>query len=89
LEYLGDRNLGDEKARRQLEKQMAVFIKKETLKIVKDMQENNVDSLGIGKYVRNSLNQREWQKLNWREVYSHVEVDINTKVKIKNYGKFN
>jgi spore germination protein len=89
LEYIGDKNLGDEKARRLLEKQIGEFIKKETAKIVQEMQENNVDSLGMGKYVRNSLNQREWQKLNWREVYPDVEVAINTKVKIKDYGKFN
>ncbi|MNC76546.1 hypothetical protein D3C75_1282890 [compost metagenome] len=56
--------------------------------MVKQMQEHNVDSLGIGAYVRNRMNYKEWTSLNWREMYPQIEVECHTKVVIKDYGKY-
>lgn len=88
LEYIGKKDLGDEKARRELEKEIARFVEKETREIIKIMQENKVDSLGIGKYVRNSLSKKEWDEMDWREVFPNVEITTEAVIKIKDYGKF-
>ena len=88
LEYIGNKELGDDADRDELEKEMAKYIKKETEKMITDMQEHNVDSIGIGKYVRNSLTFEEWQELDWDEVYPKVEVAVDAELKIKDYGKF-
>lgn len=88
LEYIGNKDLGDEKQRRKLEKSFGKFIEKETKDIIQILQENKVDSLGIGKHVRNSLSKSEWSKMDWREVYPNIEIYADATVKIKDYGKF-
>ncbi|MDF0728152.1 Ger(x)C family spore germination protein [Cytobacillus sp. S13-E01] len=88
LEYIGEKKLGDDVARQELENEMSKYIKMETEKMITYMQEHNVDSIGIGKYVRNSLNFEEWQELDWNEVYPKVEVAVDAELKIKDYGKF-
>ena len=88
LEYIGEKKLGDDVARQELENEMSKYIKMETEKMITYMQEHNVDSIGIGKYVRNSLTFEEWQELDWDEVYPKVEVAVDAELKIKDYGKF-
>jgi spore germination protein len=88
LEYIGDKKLGDESERRKLEKDIAEYIQKETMIMIEKMQEYNVDSIGIGKYVRNSVGKEQWSNMNWREIYPNIDITTEVKVKIKDYGKF-
>lgn len=88
LEYLGKYQLNKDKDRQAVEKQMSEYIMKEAESMVKLMQKNKVDSLGIGKYVRNSLSYEEWSALDWNEVYSNLDVRCTAKVVIKDFGKF-
>ena len=88
LEYTGRKMLDIKNQRNQVEADMAEYITSHADKMVKEMQLHNVDSLGIGQYVRNSLSYREWKSMNWREVYPKIQINCHTKVLIKNYGKY-
>ncbi|SDN93681.1 spore germination protein [Paenibacillus sp. yr247] len=88
LEYIGVLKLSEEKNRREIEKLISDYIKKESNEMIAKMQKNEVDSLGLGKRVRNSMSYSEWNNLNWKQVYPHVNVRCNVQIKIKNYGKF-
>lgn len=88
LEYTGKQKLNEEKDRKELEKQISEYITAKAQKMVQQMQQYNVDSLGIGVHVRNSLSYKKWKALNWREVYPEIEVECQTKVTIKDYGKY-
>ncbi|WP_364146977.1 Ger(x)C family spore germination protein [Paenibacillus sp. LPE1-1-1.1] len=88
LEYTGEHQLSKDKDRREVEKLISEYIVHEADAMIKLMQKNKVDSLGIGKYVRNSLSYEEWQALDWDEVYTNLEVRCTAKVVIKDFGKF-
>jgi spore germination protein len=88
LEYIGDLKINKDKDRKELEKLISEYFSKETKEMIETMKEHRVDSVGLGKYVRNSLPYNEWKKLKWDEVYSDLEVNCNAKIKIKDYGKW-
>lgn len=85
-EYTGGLDLTDDHIQKEIEKKLEEHIKNVAETIVKKLQANKVDSLGIGQYVRNSLSYKEWKKLNWREEFPNVEIEINVKSDIKNFG---
>ena len=88
LEYIGDLHLDSDKDRKKLEGLISKYITDEAQTMIDTMQENNVDSIGLGRYIRNSLTYKEWSSLNWDEVYPNIEVHCHAKVVIKDYGEF-
>lgn len=88
LEYTGPHDLSKKEERKALEQEISADVTSMGNRMVKEMQRNQADCLGIGQYVRNSLSYREWKSLNWREVYSGIEVECHARVTIKNYGKY-
>ncbi|MFX3635316.1 MAG: Ger(x)C family spore germination protein [Candidatus Pristimantibacillus sp.] len=88
MEYIGELKLTNDNEKKKLEKLISDYISQETTKMITVMQRNNVDSIGIGAYVRNSLSYSEWTKLDWDQVYPQVEVNCSASLKIKDYGKF-
>lgn len=88
MEYTGELKLSNDEERKKLEKLISDYISQETTKMITVMQRNNVDSIGIGAHVRNSLSYSEWTKLDWDQVYPQVEVNCSALLKIKDYGKF-
>jgi spore germination protein len=88
LEYSGIRQISKDKDRKEIERLMAEFIVHEADAVIKLTQKYNVDSFGIGKYVRNTLSYEEWKSVNWQEVYPNVDVECTAKVVIKDFGKF-
>jgi spore germination protein len=88
LEYIGELKINKDKDRKELEKLISEYFSKETKEMIETMKEHKVDSVGLGKYVRNSLPYNEWKKLKWDEVYPGLEVNCTAKVKIKDYGKW-
>lgn len=88
LEYVGDLRLANDKDIKELEGIVSQYVNEQAKIMIKEMQKNNVDSLGMGKYVRNSLTYNQWSNLVWHDHYPNVEVLCNTKVSIKDYGKF-
>ncbi len=55
VEHHGDLVLGNEGDQAKLEKMTQEFIETKSIEIIKTLQENKVDSLGIGKAIRNSM----------------------------------
>ncbi|MCE3202928.1 Ger(x)C family spore germination protein [Paenibacillus sonchi] len=88
LEYTGHGDLSQSKKRHELEGDVAEYIRDKAQEMVRQLQQNNVDSIGIGQYVRNSLTYKAWKSLDWRKVYPGVEVECRVKVTIKDYGKY-
>lgn len=88
LEYTGHHYLNKAEVRQGLEQDIADRITAKAEAMVRQMQQHNVDSLGIGIQVRNSLSYKEWSQMNWRDVYPQVEIECHTKVTIKDYGKY-
>ncbi|KWX75387.1 Ger(x)C family spore germination protein [Paenibacillus jilunlii] len=88
LEYTGHEDLSQSKKRHELERDVAEYIRGKAQEMVKKLQQNNVDSIGIGQYVRNSLTYKAWKSLDWSKVYPGVEVECRIKVTIKDYGKY-
>ncbi|MFF2888751.1 Ger(x)C family spore germination protein [Paenibacillus sp. NPDC057967] len=88
LEYNGDFKLSDQNERGKLEKLVSQHISRKLDAIIKKMQKNNVDSIGIGKHVRNSMSFSKWSKLDWDLVYPQVIIRPSVQVTIKDYGKF-
>ncbi|MCA1029445.1 Ger(x)C family spore germination protein [Bacillus timonensis] len=87
-EYIGDKTLSEEKDMQELQKQLAKKLEEESQIIIKQLQDYKADSLGIGRYIRNSLSYKEWSEMDWRETYSKLEIEPKVTVKIVNYGKF-
>jgi len=87
MEYAGDIQLEQPSERRKLEQWISNYIQAQAEQLIKELQKNNVDSIGIGKYVRNSLRHKQWSSLNWREIYPTVKVNIEVSSTIKDYGK--
>jgi spore germination protein len=88
LEYIGKLTLSNDADRHKLEQMIAKDLSERGNQMIKLMQENKVDSVGIGMYVRNSMSYKAWKSLDWRDVYSKMNVKCNVEVKIKDYGKF-
>lgn len=88
LEYIGDLRLNNDRDREQLEDLISKYITEKMQKMISKMQKNNVDSIGIGKYVRNSLSYKQWSQLEWRDIYPDVKVQCHASITIKDYGKF-
>ncbi|WP_218212218.1 Ger(x)C family spore germination C-terminal domain-containing protein, partial [Pseudomonas sp. 2822-15] len=68
LEYIGNNDISNEDNQKKLEKRIEEHMEKEANELVKQLQENNADSLGLGQFVRNTLSPVEWKELNWKEV---------------------
>jgi spore germination protein len=88
LEYIGELKISEDSQRHELERIISKIITMDVGALVTKMQKNNVDSIGIGKYVRNSMSYQQWTNLDWKAVYPNVEVDCHAEIKMKDYGKF-
>ncbi|SHE14340.1 germination protein, Ger(x)C family [Chlamydia abortus] len=87
LEYIGPRDLSEEKNRSSIETMMSDHITRRANKMVKHMQMNRVDSLGIGKYVRNNMSYEAWKAMDWEQKYPDAKVKCKIRFKIKDTGK--
>ncbi|RAP77661.1 Ger(x)C family spore germination protein [Paenibacillus montanisoli] len=87
LEYTGNASLAEDSEREQIERQVAKELTRRGEAIIKHMQQNRVDSLGMGIAVRNRMSYAAWKKLNWPEVYPEVKATCSFNVLINNIGK--
>jgi len=88
LEYTGGLHLSRDQDLRSLERKTSEHVNRNTERLIKLMQKHKVDSLGIGRYVRNHLSYAEWKQLDWRETFPQVDVQCLSTIKITNFGKF-
>ncbi|WP_405462683.1 Ger(x)C family spore germination protein [Paenibacillus sp. HJGM_3] len=88
LEYNAVIDLSDTKSRKELEAAFEKAITKKAEQMVAFLQENRVDSLGIGVAVRNSSTYSAWKSLDWESVYPQTDIRFEIKVDINNAGMF-
>lgn len=88
IEYTGEQDLSDPVIQKKLEKLLSEQIRKKTNELVVKFQELKVDPIGIGSHIRNNMKYEQWKKLDWREMYSHMEINIKPSVKISSSGKW-
>ncbi|GIQ69527.1 Ger(x)C family spore germination protein [Xylanibacillus composti] len=88
LEYIGDLKPSEVPDQEKLERKISDYLQQEAQKMVEMMQKHQVDSLGIGKDIRNHMSFKEWSELDWREAYAQMEIRCNVQAEIKDYGKF-
>ncbi|MBD2868113.1 Ger(x)C family spore germination protein [Paenibacillus arenilitoris] len=86
-EYLGDLDMSDDRHRRELEKRVTASLLKDADAMVAMLRKHNVDSLGIGKRVRNSMSYKEWSKTDWNAVYPKLDIKVTGEMIIKDFGK--
>lgn len=87
LEYLGNLRLSTSD-RAKAEQLLNEHTTREAERIIRYMQKNRADSLGIGKYVRNKMSYKEWKKTDWHDLYSKIPIKVHSSYVIKNYGNY-
>ncbi len=86
-EYTGHLELSEDEVQKEIEKKLEQHIESVGESLIQEMQQNNTDSLGIGKFVRNSSKYKEWQEMNWKEeIYPLAKINVNANVKLKGFG---
>lgn len=88
VEYLGDLHLSKASDMLKAEQLMSEYTVREAERIVRFMQKNRVDGLGIGKYVRNKMSYSEWEKTDWHEMYSKLPVKVHCTYEIRSVGNY-
>lgn len=88
-EYNGDLDLITNKNQYKLETLLAEYIRNTAKEVIQDLQKHHTDAIGIGQYIRNSMSYNEWKALNWKKIYSTLDVEVHVHVKIGSTGKFN
>lgn len=86
-EYRGDLQIANVGQRKQLERVISGKLEERAEHLLSLMQQKKTDSLGFGKYVRNSMPYRAWKQLDWREEFAQAEISCQVRFTIQNYGK--
>jgi len=69
---------------KRIEKQMEKQIKKECLALLERFQENKIDPVGIGHFIKTQTRNFDIKK--WEESYQNASFDVDAKVKIVEVG---
>lgn len=85
-EYIGELQIYEKSGRSKLEQEISTVLQQRADRLVTFLQDNNVDNLGIGSYVRNSMSHKAWKELDWRKVYPKIKVQTHFKMTINDYG---
>ena len=87
-EYRGAFKIDSDRQRKQLEQKISEKLSGRAEELMSLMQKKKSDSLGLGKYVRNSLSYRAWKDLNWQEEFPEAQISCEIRVELQDYGKF-
>ncbi len=86
VETLGDIHIGnDPNVLTQIGDRLAESVKRNIDAVIKKTQDWNTDIVGFGEYIR-AFSPREWQSINWREVYPTVTIEVEPQVFIRRVG---
>jgi spore germination protein len=86
-EYQGKLDLTRTPDQLKLKKQIEGLIKEESTKLLKKLQEKEVDPLAIGKNKR-QLMEAQTKEKEWNKVWKDLNISIDISLKIKDYGTF-
>ncbi|NBI30873.1 Ger(x)C family spore germination protein [Chengkuizengella marina] len=86
--YSGKQTLTKDSVQKELETKINNVLNSEMKDLLSFLQKMNVDPVGVGEAVRNSLSYNEWKSLNWEEVYPKINFTTEVNMKIRNMSKF-
>lgn len=86
-EYASD-HLYSKKKAKKLKKQMIEQLTRLAEETIKEMQEANSDTLGIGERIK-AYHPKTWEKIEWDEVYPKIEMKPSFTIKIIRHGILN
>ncbi len=87
-ELEGDQNIMSEQGRLRLEGQCAALLKGRAEELIRLLQQNECDALGIG-LTLSRLEPESWKNLqeNWRQAFAQARVEAEVQVKITGAGR--
>jgi spore germination protein len=88
LEYTGEEDLSDPKIQMKAEKLISKQLNSKGNELLLQLQEMQVDPIGIGQHIRNHMKYKEWKALDWYEEYRKMNIKVNTNVKFSSNGKW-
>ncbi|MEW9050560.1 MAG: Ger(x)C family spore germination protein [Neobacillus sp.] len=88
LEYMGKDDLTDPKIKKEAENSISDELNKQGEEMIKQLQGLQVDPLGVGGYVRNKMNYKEWKEIDWYDLYKDMNIGLKMEVKINSSGKW-
>lgn len=84
-EYEMDKNLEEDKVKKDLEDKVSQQIKQDCEKLIQYLQKVKADPLGIAEMVR-SKHSQYYQSIQWDEVYPKITFQVDVKTNIEFYG---
>jgi spore germination protein len=87
-EYNGTKQLDKRKDLEKLEQEIGESMEKESIELLKYMQQINADPAGFGEIVRSRYNDY-WKSIQWKDVYKDVAFSVDVKLKFEFYGAIN
>lgn len=87
LEYTGEKKLDSAKIQKELEKKINEKLIKQSNDLINLTKELQVDPIGIGSHVRNSMSYQKWKEKSWEEVYPNVEVNVSIEMNFMDIGQ--
>ncbi|WP_339157651.1 Ger(x)C family spore germination protein [Paenibacillus sp. FSL W8-0186] len=86
VDYPGELTLSNDRDLQEFERKVSEEMTRRGNQVIKKLQALKADSLGVGNYVRNSMNYKDWKEMNWREEYANLNITCNFTFKVKDYG---
>ena len=81
-------HLDEDKTREELEKFLAKELTKDFNKVIKKIQEAKSDAVGFGRTVR-AFHPHLWNKGNWQDTFSELDISVKVEVEIRRTGVLN
>lgn len=88
VEYTGKEDISDPKIQKKIEKIIINRINQEGKNLIIKLQKLQVDSLGINRYVRNTMKYDDWKALNKYQAYQDMDIDVEANVILNSSGKW-
>ncbi|SDH92683.1 spore germination protein [Alteribacillus persepolensis] len=88
LEYNGPLDITEDKGLHELEQQLGQSVEKRAQRVIQKLQAKQVDSLGLGRRVKNHLSYQQWNGMDWHKVYPQINVHVHVKADINDIGVY-
>lgn len=86
-EYIGNAKLSTPE-RAKVEKLVSEHIATEASRVLRTLQQNRTDGIGLGKYVRNKMSYEEWKGTDWHDLFGQMTVRVHCSFYMKNFGAY-
>lgn len=86
-EYIGNLKMSTSE-RTKLEQILSRHIEDECNRVIREMQQLGVDSIGIGQHVRNKVSYKEWKAFYKDNYIQDMDIAVHINFKVKNFGNY-